>query len=143
MANGQVKNQECTFVDGGLFQNFPITYYDDPKYIGPCETGHYFNLKTIGLKLDGSSRIDVLKNHATPQGEKIKNVIGYTNAVINSMLNCMDNYYRSSDDGIRTVFIDSLGVNTTQFDLSHQQKFDLFISGYNSTKDFLKTKGKK
>ena len=133
--------KDCLFCDGGIFQNYPITYFDDEKFGVIPVNGSCFNNETLGLKLDSSDRIEVLKNHGKPQGSQIKNIISFTDSVIDSLMNCMDNYYRSSDDNIRTVYIDTLGVNTTQFDINLKLKNDLFKSGYDSIIEFFNKKG--
>lgn len=132
----QVSSEDCLWCDGGLFLNYPITVFDDARFCNPCENGEYYNSEALGLRVDSQYSIDVLKNHIRPYSNNIKNVIGYTESLVNSLMNGMENYYRSSDDNLRTVYINSLGIKTTEFDLSLKQKKELFDSGYYSVKSF-------
>jgi NTE family protein len=133
--------KDCILSDGGVFQNYPIQYFDDPKFCEADQNGEYHNQKTIGFKLDSRNKIDILVNHGLGFYGQIKNVVQYVNKLINSLMNIQDNYFRDSDDWKRTIFIDTLGVNTTDFDLTLKQKKELFDSGYNGARNFFAKKG--
>jgi NTE family protein len=133
--------KECIFSDGGVFQNFPIQYFDDPKFCEADQNGEYHNQETIGFKLDSKDKIDILVNHGLGFYGKIKNIVHFTEKLINSLMNIQDNYFRDSDDWKRTIFIDTLGVNTTDFNLSLAQKKALFDSGYAGAIKFFARKG--
>jgi len=127
----------CLWGDGGIFLNYPIQFFDSEKFCKPDEYGHYINMESVGFKLDNADQIDVLKNHMVPTGQNITSVKKYVEAIIDSLMGAMDNYYRTSDDWKRTIFIDTLGIGTTQFNLSLKNKKDLFDSGYKSALEFL------
>lgn len=132
--------KECIFSDGGIFQNYPIRYFDDGRFCEEDEYGEYHNHQTIGFKLDSKNRIDIIVNHELPNWKNIKNIVNYTNEVISSLMNVQDNYFRDEDDWIRTIFIDTLGVTTTDFNISIKKKSELFNSGWIGAEKFFKGK---
>lgn len=133
--------KDCIFSDGGIFQNYPIQFFDDPRFCEADANGEYHNSQTIGFKLDSKDKIDILINNQYPFYQKVRNIVQYIEKLINSLMNCQDNYYRTSDDWKRTIFIDTLGVSTTDFNLTLDQKNELFKSGYLGAKKFFFEKG--
>ena len=65
-------------------------------------------------------------------------MLEYTTSLISTLMAVQDNQHLHSDDWHRTIYIDSLGVGTTDFDIKHNQKNALVRSGRNSTRDYLK-----
>jgi NTE family protein len=51
-------------------------------------------------------------------------------------MDAQDSSHLHSDDWQRTIYIDTLGVKTTEFDLSDQRKMDLVESGRNGVRIF-------
>jgi NTE family protein len=139
---GQEENKECIFSDGGVFNNYPIRYFDDPRFCFPDSNGFYVNNETIGFKLETKDKSDILLNKKQPYHKKIRNVVTYTEELIRSLMNNQDNYFRTEDDWKRTIFIDTLGISTTDFSLTLKQKNDLLTSGYNGAKKFFEEKTK-
>ena len=60
----------------------------------------------------------------------------YSWALINTVLNAQQNIHLHSDDWARTVYIDTLGVNTTDFYLEDEKKQDLVESGRSGTQEY-------
>lgn len=101
------------FVDGGVFDNYPIELFDkggvDPE--------------TLGL---------FLQNFAAPQNPdyKIDSFPEYVRNLFESILNVQVNAFNNSpDDQKRTVVINNLGVRTTDFSLSQEMKCKLIQQG--------------
>ncbi|MEJ2653313.1 MAG: patatin-like phospholipase family protein [Gammaproteobacteria bacterium] len=138
------------YVDGGVLNNYPIKLFDRGKYMESTnfsEPGYYtkinrqleglerpiskyvYNKETLGFRLDAKEEISVFRDHAEPPHRKIDNFFDYTWALIDTILEAQQSSHLHSDDWMRTVYIDTLGVGTTDFDLSDAKKQELVVSG--------------
>lgn len=145
------------YVDGGVLDNYPIKLFDREKYLQSRNftvPGYYkrinqqfkeaerpisryvYNKETLGFRLDTKEEIAVFRDHAEPAHKKIENFFDYTWALIHTVLDAQQSSHLHGDDWARTIYIDTLGVGTTDFDLSNQKKDDLVASGRNSTKKY-------
>lgn len=110
-------------VDGGILSNYPIWIFDSegkPEY------------PTFGFNLDENEQ------SYTEQGKD--NFLYYSYDVLNTCMfshNSEENYIRDKDM-VRTIYIPTLGVSTTDFNLSKEKSLALYKSGYDSTSKFLK-----
>jgi NTE family protein len=108
-----------TFVDGGVLRNYAIEAFDVD---GP-------NAETLGLHLGGQpGRVD------------IENLAGFTKQMFTVLLNMQ--IARLCDvpaDVKRSVFIPTLGIGTTDFNLTSAQKCDLMQSGQEAMIAYLTT----
>jgi len=138
------------YVDGGVLDNYPIKLFDREKYVGPSgftETSYYqrindrlanaqrpvskyvYNKQTLGFRLDTKEEISVFRDQAEPKRRDVETFFDYSWALINTLLEAQQNAHLHSDDWARTIYIDSLGVNTTDFSLSDIKKRELVESG--------------
>lgn len=138
------------YVDGGVLDNYPVKLFDRKKYVDTAnfiETDYYrrinarfkgaerpispyvYNKETLGFRLDTKEEIALFRDHAEPVHEKIDDLFDYTWALIRTLLDAQQNAHLHSDDWARTVYIDTLGVRTTDFDLSDAKKESLIQSG--------------
>ena len=145
------------YVDGGVLNNYPIKLFDREKYAEPSSlrnTDYYsrvnyeiaslarpmskyiYNKETLGFRLDTKEEISVFRDHSEPQRENIDDFFSYSWALINTLLEAQQSAHLHSDDWARTVYIDTLGVKTTDFDLSDQKKQDLVDSGRRGAQDY-------
>jgi NTE family protein len=142
------------YVDGGVLDNYPIKLFDRRKYL---DSGNYsepdyyqrinsqlqdmarpissyvYNKETLGFRLDTKEEISVFRDHAEPPHEKVANFFDYTWALVHTTLEAQQSSHLHSDDWARTVYIDTLGVSTTDFDLSDSRKKALIKSGKDGT----------
>ena len=148
------------YVDGGLFNNYPIKLFDREKYIEADKrpqharsTSYYkahanktkpktsspyvYNKESLGFRLDSRKEIAAFRDIAEAQHKKIDNVLDYFSALVGSLFNVQDNQHLHSDDWQRTVYINTLGVGTTDFDLPDTTKKKLVSTGKKATKDYL------
>lgn len=152
-------DREDLFVDGGVLNNYPVKLFDRLKYVGDSalarRTEYYrkenrklrlaaqnkrsyvYNKETLGFRLDSEEEIGVFRDGDEPSREKIDDFMDYTMALIRTILNAQENQHLHSDDWHRTVYIDSLGVGTTDFDLGAKQKNALVKSGRDHTEKYL------
>ena len=138
------------YVDGGLLDNYPVKLFDRKKYIDTSnftETGYYkkvndqfrgadrtiseyvYNKETLGFRLDTKEEISVFRDHAEPPHKDVDNFFKYTWALIHTVLEAQQSAHLHGDDWARTVYIDTLGVGTTDFNLKDARKKELVQSG--------------
>lgn len=142
------------YVDGGALNNYPVKLFDREKYISPDlrgamakKTDYYkkenkkylkrrplgspyiFNRETLGFRLDSKQEIAAFRYGAEPKHRDIEDLFDYAMALVTTMLESQGNTHLHSDDWQRTIYIDTLGVGTTDFDLSDTMKKKLLASG--------------
>jgi len=137
------------YVDGGILSNYPIKLFDRKKYVNKhARTTEYYdnqnaklaksgkriskygyNKETLGFRLDSEKEIALFRDHAEPERRRIGDFFSYAWALIQTVMEAQQSIHLHSDDWQRTVYIDTLGVQTTQFDLSNDMKWNLVESG--------------
>jgi NTE family protein len=122
------------YCDGGVLNNYPIDTFDEQRTGPDPETGHTMlyrlpNHETLGFHLD---------NFDQPRARPIKNVVRFAGSVFDAILDIQNILLKTNPgDERRTVFINDLGVKTTDFQLSDQLKWELIAQGRIATADFL------
>jgi NTE family protein len=149
------------YVDGGVLDNYPIKLFDRAKYIDaqalaahslrpayyeaenarflkdhPESSPYLYNRETLGFRLDSKQEIAVFRDGAEPPAQRIKDFFDYGWALIDTVLDAQSSQHLHSDDWQRTVYIDTLGVSTTDFDLDGETKLKLVESGLTHTKRY-------
>ncbi len=119
-----VKLKESYIVDGGLLSNFPIELFDSD---GPPEW------PTFGFKLVFSDQA----NPAQMVQHQINGPISELVAMFFTAMEAHDAYYLRNDKYVRTIPIDTLTIGATDFNLTQQNKNDLYESGESAAKTFL------
>ena len=76
----------------------------------------------------------MFRDSAEPEHRKIDDFFDYAGALINSVLSVQENQHLHSDDWHRTIYINTLKVKTTDFDLPDQDKRDLIEQGEEGVK---------
>jgi NTE family protein len=123
------------FVDGGLFNNYPIHIFDQPEYaIGNRFYRDGINLETLGLFLYPSSL------HNKGKVDEPKNLWEFLDLIVRSMNDSrqLANLAENVADKKRTIEINDGGISSTQFDLSPQsvEYHTLFENGRIATERF-------
>ena len=128
-------NQEHVIVDGGMLSNFPVWLFDSP----PGEVPAW---PTFGLLL-------VEPNPKTPITERIpepehsphgfKGLVSLASSMLHTMMEFHDRLYLEHAEFARTIAIPTLGVGTTEFDLSQERAKALYESGKAAAETFLET----
>jgi hypothetical protein len=70
------------------------------------------------------------------EGEGV-DTIDFIKSLVHTMLEAHDRMYLESATFVRTIAIDTLGVHTTEFDLSRERADELYESGRRAAEDFL------
>jgi NTE family protein len=139
-----VNYKNYRYVDGGLYYNYPIDIFDNIKYLSnkkygkeidydPRE-GAIYNCQTLGLRVDAKEEIKAVFEKIPPQ--PIKNMKEFMSALIGGYMEGMNKIHLHKNDWHRTIYIDSLGVKTTQFDLDDSTIDRLIKSGQNGATDY-------
>jgi NTE family protein len=146
------------YVDGGLIDNYPIKMFDREKYVddkalirtppyyqahndalkaqGRDVNPYVYNVETLGFRLDSAKEIAVFRDQAEPDHRKIDSFFSYVWALIGTVMETQSTQHLHSDDWQRTIYIDTLGVGTTDFDLSDERKAALAESGRTHTEEY-------
>lgn len=151
------------YVDGGVLNNYPVKLFDREKYLSgtptkknsvkrpyyveenkkflkkhPNSSPYIYNKETLGFRLDTKQEIGVFRDGAEPQHVKIEDFFEYIKALVGTVIDAQGNMHLHSDDWQRTVYIDTLGVGTTDFDISDAKKNQLRQSGKKGAAAYLK-----
>jgi NTE family protein len=128
-------NREHVIVDGGMLSNFPVWLFDCPDVEVP-------SWPTFGLLL-------VEPHPQTPIGarlpapERVPHGLGglfkYVKAMADTMMEAHDRLYVEKANFARTIPIPTLGIGTTEFDITPSRKEELYQSGRDAAAAFLET----
>ncbi len=121
---------EHLIVDGGMLSNFPVWLFDAEEPQWPT-----FGLKLIQMDPKAPVAGEVPKPEAPRSGVAL--VIDYLRSLVDTMMAAHDRLYIEESEFDRTIAIDTLGVGTTEFDLSGDRAMDLFESGRAAAEEFL------
>ena len=160
-----INNDGHTYVDGGLLDNYAIKTFDQLNLVADKNnarrTDYYekineklrarnaktrslgkpneyvYNKETLGFRLDAKEDIDMYLNQGSAPAKEIKSLFTYTKALVTALIDAQNNVHLHSDDWQRTVYIDSLGIGATDFDISDSKKTKLYESGIDYTEAYL------
>ncbi len=146
--------RDDVYVDGGTVLNYPVKLFDRERYIDTDEepaalrrTSYYerenarfflsmtgrspyvYNRQTLGMRLNTREEIALYRYNEPPLGRPVRNFTDYARALIRSLMLVQENLHLHDDDWQRTLYIDSLDVTTTDFDLTEEKKEELIQSG--------------
>jgi NTE family protein len=130
--NPENRDDHLTIVDGGILSNFPVWLFDRPA-------GQVPRWPTFGLLLVAPDQVDPLGSHPSPQRHPRLSMLQFLKAIASTMMEAHDRVYVEHANYARTIPIDTLGVRTTEFNLSPKRKQELFDSGRRAAADFLKS----
>jgi len=113
---------------------------NQPKIGGSKVINEYvYNKETLGFRLDGQDEIAMfLDPNAEPKVREIKTLFSYTKYLVTTLIDFQNNVHLHTDDWQRTIYIDSLGVSSTDFDISESTKKDLVEAGRTFTEAYFK-----
>jgi NTE family protein len=161
-----VNGDDHVYVDGGLLDNYAVKVFDRDSYLfdqnNARRTEYYkkinetmrarnaklrgvkaineyvYNKETLGFRLDGKEEIEMyLDPNAEPTVKEIKSLFTYTKALVTTLIDFQNNLHLHSDDWQRTIYIDTLGIGATDFDISQTKKEQLVSSGRDFTQAYL------
>jgi NTE family protein len=127
-AEGRRHDTTSVLVDGGMLSNFPVDIFDTPA-------GHTPRWPTFGIKL--SSRPGAI-------GESFPADVDGPVSLAKAMLGTLTSFRDAmhvDDPSVqaRTIFVDTAGVRSTDFDLDDATRQLLYDSGRHAATEFLAT----
>jgi hypothetical protein len=78
----------------------------------------------------------ISSSKAEPERHRIDDFFAYVWALVGTVMETQSNQHLHSDDCQRTIYIDTLGVGTTDFGLSDERKVTLAESGRTHTEKY-------
>lgn len=115
-------------VDGGMLSNFPVWLFDATKGEPP-------RWPTFGMLLvEGDPKVPV--SHRV-EGRESGSIIDYIKALASTMMEAHDRLYLEKATFVRTIPIPTLGVSTTEFDITPERVRAIYESGRKAAFDFL------
>ncbi len=130
------------YVDGGVQLNYPVKLFDRLRYIDldrdpwaarttayyeaenarfelvrPGRSPYVYNRQTLGMRLDTAREIALYRYGEEPDGVPIEGFTDYARALLKALLNVQERVHLHGDDWQRTVYINTLDVGTTDFDI--------------------------
>jgi len=148
-------NDDDVYVDGGLFSNYPVKLFDRLKYVAEADQArnlrrpdyyesendkvdlatnsdfspYVYNKETLGFRLDSSDEIAVFRDRQPPPSKHIDGFFDYASALLGAIMNVQNNQHLHSDDWQRTIYINTLDVNTTDFGIGRDEKQNFIKQG--------------
>jgi NTE family protein len=116
------RGNDCYIVDGGVLSNYPVWIFDDGGAEPPWPT--------LGYRL------------VEPEADRphaVNGPISLFAALFSTMMDAHDARYIDDADFVRTVPIPTVGVGTTEFDLSRERSDELYESGREAAVKFFST----
>ncbi len=146
------------YVDGGVLNNYPIKLFDREKYLKRADIANHtrkpeyykeanatapktsskyvYNKESLGFRLDSAIEIAQFRDGAAPQRKKIEDFFDYASALVQTIMDAQNNQHMHSDDWHRTVYVNTIGISATDFDLKDEKKEELFNEGANGTEKY-------
>jgi NTE family protein len=117
-------HSKVTLVDGGMLSNFPIECFDRTDGAPP-------RWPTFGVKL--SARPGA---HQKPR--ETGNTFELAMACLSTLLGAHDAYHLDDEQvAQRTIFVDTLGVDATDFEIDAETQHKLFLNGTLAAQSFI------
>ncbi len=120
----------------------PVPYYNEENALrlleNPQFSPYVYNRQSLGLRLDTAEEIGVYRHEEKPHSKKIKNFSDYARALISAVMQVQENQHLHSDDWQRTIYINTLDVKTTDFDISDEKKKALIQQGITGAENYFR-----
>jgi NTE family protein len=132
--NGKT-NKEHLIVDGGMLSNFPVWLFD-------CEDEETPDWPTFGLLLvEPDPKVPIGDRIPPPEHAPhgVGGLVDLISSMIHTMMEAHDRLYLEQAQYARTIPIPTLGVHTTEFDISKERAQALYDSGRQAAEKFLET----
>jgi len=141
--NSKVVKKDIFYVDGGLLYNYPINMFDSKRINDNIES-NYINNQTLGFRIvseDSKYKYEsgLLKKFDELEEEKKKD----NKKIFDLTKNLMNFFYKNEErshsekDQERTIYIDSKGIDSFDFEIKPSQIQELRNSGKEAISDYL------
>jgi NTE family protein len=124
LRTGPGSGGDVTLVDGGMLSNFPVETFDRTDDRAP-------RWPTFGVKLSARAA-------SRQQGRHIDGPFDLALACLHTLLQAHDAYHLEDTGATRrTMFVDTEGVSSVDFDIDPQTRERLFVNGRKAARTFL------
>ena len=119
-------------VDGGMLSNFPVWLFDcrGPR---PALADVRADARRAATRKVPSATGSPREEHGVARGS----LLDYVKALASTMMEAHDRLYLEEATFARTIPIPTLGVGTTEFDITPERVQALYASGHKAATDFL------
>ncbi|MEP6909119.1 MAG: patatin-like phospholipase family protein [Actinomycetota bacterium] len=127
--------QDHVIVDGGMLSNFPVWLFD-------CEDQEVPDWPTFGLLLvEPDPKTPIADRIPKPERAPLggRGLTQLVSGLLHTMVEAHDRLYVEKAQFARTIPIPTLGVRTTEFDLTTARAQKLYDSGRSAAEKFLAT----
>ena len=125
-------SEKVVIVDGGMLSNFPVWLFD-AKGVPDWPT---FGL----LLVEPDLRSHLGTQIEPPRKERgVAALVDYLKSLAQTMMAAHDRLYVEQADYARTIPIPTLGVKTTEFNVTRDRALELYESGRKAAEEFLET----
>jgi NTE family protein len=131
----ETTKREHVIVDGGMLSNFPVWLFDCPADEEPSWPTFGLLLVEPDPKTPIGARLPTPER--TPRG--LGGLFKYVKSMADTMMEAHDRLYVEKANFARTIPIPTLGVGTTEFEISVGRKEALYQSGRAAATGFLET----
>ena len=131
-----------TWVDGGLYDNYPIDCFDHQNHMQTgellaSEDGRLYNPETLGFRLVTPEHKNYCEGACEHGPENtLTNAVAYNVTLIDAGAALQEEKYDRTENKERTVYIDHLGISMLAFNLSEKEQQALIQSGKEATEDY-------
>ena len=126
-------DREHIVVDGGMLSNFPVWLFD-------CADDEEPDWPTFGMLLVEPEPQKPVSVRLTKEHDRgVSALIDYVKAMAQTMMEAHDRMYVQQAQWARTIGIPTLGVGTTEFNITRERALALYESGRSAAEKFLET----
>lgn len=125
--------REHIIVDGGVLSNYPVWLFDSPGEP---------SWPTFGLRLVEDDLRSPIVPADAPPSERVSGVqavVDFLKGIVQTAMEAHDRLYIERADFARTIPIPTLGVDSTDFNLTRDRALELYESGRLAAQEFLKS----
>jgi len=141
-------NNNSLYVDGGIFNNYPIRIFDS-TINGKNSESIYINKHTLGFRLvsedlknNYENFFETKKSMFEDKDKEVEKLSKIFKMLFNYIVSLEESFHSDRiKDQERTVYINSLDVSPIDFGINDQVKNKLIESGRKGINDFIKRKG--
>jgi NTE family protein len=124
VAGSDLPSETCTWVDGGMLDNFPVDVFARAG-------GRPGRWPTIGVKLSAEG---------PPAARRVSGLFSEAKACLDTLIDNADRFYVVPSDATRTIFVDHGTVRTTDFGITREQQQMLLANGRAAAQKFLQNR---
>ena len=131
------------WVDGGVYDNYPIDSFDAPQYMESGELcvsedgKRFYNPETLGFRLVSKETKDYFEGIGEEPKKSLNGLFEYVTEIAQLGGDIQEQIYALPENIKRTVYIDHKNISTLAFNLTEAQEQELVLSGKEATQGYL------